>query len=340
MSERRCLVTGANGFLGLNLVEQLTRQNWRVSALCKPRTDVQYLRQFPVELIEGDICDAGVLAPAIPQNTEAVFHTAAVTSLWSKRRAIQQQVNVIGTHNVVRACLHRQVRKLVHTSTWNTYGLGHTAISEATQQTGGLSAVGYVQTKYLAEEEVRAGVEEGLDAVIINPCHIIGRYDTHNWGRMFKMVAQGRLPGITPVRGSFCHAEAVAVAELAAVDRGQQGQNYLLPGVEASFAEVIAIIAELVERPAPRRQIPVSVFRAITRAKAAFGFLTGKEPDLTPDALTLMLNEPRIESAKAERELGYRRAPLRTMLEDSYQWLAEQHLLAASNFHRERLPSS
>ena len=130
-----------------------------------------------------------------------------------------------------------------------------------------------------------------------------------------------------------------AMAELAAVDHGQQGQNYLLPGVEASFAEVIAIIAELVERPAPRRQIPVSVFRAITRAKAAFGFLTGKEPDLTPDALTLMLNEPRIESDKAERELGYRQAPLRTMLEDSYQWLVRQHLLAAINSVRERLPS-
>jgi dihydroflavonol-4-reductase len=61
MSERRCLVTGANGFLGLNLVKQLTKQNWRVTALCKPRTDVQYLRQFPVDLIEGDICDAAVL---------------------------------------------------------------------------------------------------------------------------------------------------------------------------------------------------------------------------------------------------------------------------------------
>jgi nucleoside-diphosphate-sugar epimerase len=328
MPERHCLVTGANGFLGLNLVEQLTKENWRVTALCKPGTDFQYLWQFPVHLIEGDICDAAFVASSIPQKAEAVFHTAAITSLWSRQRGIQEQVNVAGTRNIVRACLHREVRKLVHTSTWNTYGLGHAAISEATQQTGGRSAISYVRTKYLAEEEVRRGVEQGLDAVIINPCHIIGRYDTHNWGRMFKMVAQGRLPGIPPVRGSFCHAEAVALAQLAAVDCGRQGQNYLLPGVEASFAEVIAIIAELVERPAPQWQIPVSAFRAIAHAKTIYAFLSGKEPDLTPDALTLMLNEPRIETDKAEHELGYRQAPLQTMLEDSYQWLAARRLLA------------
>lgn len=328
MLEHHCLVTGANGFLGMNLVEQLTKARRRVIALCQPGTDFRCLGRFPVDLIECDIRDAASVASAIPQKLKAVFHTAAITSLWSRQRAVQREVNVAGTRHVVHACLQREVRKLIHTSTWNTYGLGHRAISEATQQSGGLSAISYVQTKYLAEEEVRRGVEQGLDAVIINPCHIMGRYDTHNWGRMFKMVAQGRLPGIPPVRGSFCHAEAVALAQLVAADRGRQGENYLLPGVEASFAEVVAIIAELVRRPPPRWQVPVSAFRAIVYTKTALALLTGKEPDLTPDALALMLNEPRIQTDKAERELGYRRVPLRTMLEDSHQWLAGEGLLA------------
>ncbi len=142
------------------------------------------------------------------------------------------------------------------------------------------------------------------------------------------MVAQGRLPAVRPLRGSFCHAEAVALAHLAAVDRGRRGHNYLLPGVEASFAEVTAIIAELVGTPPPRRQISIGVFRAIAHANAMLGYLTGKEPDLTPDALTLMVNEPRIETDKAGRELGYRPVPLRTMLEDTYRWLVGRHLLA------------
>lgn len=327
MAEPCCLVTGANGFLGLNLVEQLVQHGWRVFALCQPGTDIRYLRQFPVELVEGDICDAGRLTAAIPRRTDAVFHTAASTSLWSKHRAVQEKVNVAGTHNVVGACRDRGVRKLIHTSTWNTYGLGHPAISEETEQTGGLSTISYVRTKYLAEEEVRRGVAQGLDAVIVNPCHIMGRYDTRNWGRMFRMVAQSRLPGIPPLRGSFCHGEAVAQAQLAAVDHGKRGQNYLLPGVEASFTEVIAIIAELVGKPVPHRQIPVRAFKAIAYAKTAFSFLTGKEPEVTPDGVELMLNEPRIETDKAERELGYRRVPLREMLADTHQWLSAKGLL-------------
>ena len=102
----------------------------------------------------------------------------------------------------------------------------------------------------------------------------------------------------------------------------------MLPGVEASFAEVVATIGELVRRTPPRWQVPVSAFRAIVYVKAALALLTGKEPDLTPDALALMLNEPRIQTDKAERELGYRRVPLRTMLEDTHQWLAGEGLLA------------
>jgi nucleoside-diphosphate-sugar epimerase len=115
MPEHHCLVTGANGFLGMNLVEQLTKARWRVIALCQPGTDFQYLRRFPVDLVECDIRDAASVVSAVPEKVEAVFHTAAVTSLWSRRRAVQREVNVAGTRNVVRACLDREVDKLIHT---------------------------------------------------------------------------------------------------------------------------------------------------------------------------------------------------------------------------------
>src|SRR5207244_2429844 len=100
----------------------------------------------------------------------------------------------------------------------------------------------YMHTKALAEEEVRAGIGRGLDAVFLNPANIIGPYDRHNWARLILLAAAGKLPTIPPGRGSFCHATEVARAHLAAAERGRTGENYILAGADASFADVFRTI--------------------------------------------------------------------------------------------------
>ena len=321
-------ITGANGFLGLNLIEQFTAAGWRIVGLCEPRSERRHIDRLGVEVVEGNILDLNSLHAVMPAGADAVVHTAASTSIWSRNNDMQTKVNVLGTRNVCRACRDKGVKRMVHTSTWNTYGLEHREITETTPQTGGGSWINYVRTKFLAEEEVRSAIRQGLNAIILNPSHIVGRYDTRNWARMFRMVHEGTLPGIPRTRGSFCHAEAVAKAHLAATERGKTGENYLLPGVEASFAEVIAIIAELLGKPPPKREVPMSVLKMSARIKAGVGALTGRVPDLTPEGVALMMNEPHMASTKAARELGYTIVPLRTMFEDSYRWLKAEGLLS------------
>ncbi|WP_270936851.1 NAD-dependent epimerase/dehydratase family protein [Falsiroseomonas oryzae] len=323
----RALVTGANGFLGLNLVEQLCAADWQVDALVQPGTDTALLGRFPVQVVTASITDAGSLSAAIRPRLDTLFHLAASTSVWRRRNAEQVQVNVEGTRNVARAALIAGARRLVATSTWNTYGLGRAEISEASDQRGGASGIGYVRTKYLAEEELRAAGRNGLDVVILNPGHMIGRYDTRNWGRIIRMVDTGTLPGVPRLRGSFCHGAAVAAAHIAAAERGRPGCNYLLPGVEASFAEIIGRVAELLGRPVPTRTIPTWLLMLMARAKVLRAAITGQEPDLTPDGVALMANDPRITSDRAHRELGYDPVPLGEMLEDACFWLRDQGLL-------------
>ena len=320
-------ITGANGFLGLNIVEQACKNDYRVTGLVEPGADRKYLDRFSVEVVEGDVCDLNALRAAVPRSADAVIHTAASTSVWSRNNERQTRVNVDGTRILCQACLEAGVKRVVHTSTWNTYGLGHKEISEATPQTGGLSWINYVRSKFLAEEEVRACAARGLSAVILNPCHIIGRYDTRNWARMFGMIRREAVPGIPRTYGSFCNAEAVAQAHLAAIEHGHPGENYLLPGIVATFAEVLSVIAELVGKPKPTREVPMQLVRLVSHLKVAIAALTGREPELTPEGVSLMSNEPRISSTKAQRDLGYRVVPLRIMLEDSYRWLAAEGFL-------------
>lgn len=328
---KTAFVTGGTGFLGLNLVEQLCRQGWRVTALHRASSDLSVIGRFPVELAEGDILDPGSLAAAVPRGVDAVFHLAADVSVWSRHDARQTRINVEGTRNVCAAALAAGAGRLVHTSTWNVYGLWQGVITEDSPKLGDRSPVNYDRTKHQAEVEVRRAIEQGLDAVIVNPCHILGRYDSHGWARLMRDLPNLWLPGTPPGSGSFCHAEQVAKAQIAAIEAGQTARNYLLPGADASFLEVFRTIGEVTGWSVPRRALPAFAFRLAGHFGAAWGRVTGREPEITPEAAAMVVAEARVVAESAVRDLGYRVVPLRAMIEDSYRWLVAEGLIAGED---------
>lgn len=328
MSERRAFVTGGTGFVGLHLIEQLTAEGWRVTALHRRTSDLTGLSHYPVEWVEGDLTDPGSLRAAIPRTVDAVFHVAADTSVWARHDDRQRRINVDGTRNLVEAALAAGVRRLVHTSTWSVYGLGQGEISEASPQLGARSWINYDRTKLLAEEAVRAGIARGLDAVIINPSHVLGRYDRRSWARLIIAAHQRWLPGVPPGAGTFCHAEAVARAEIAAACRGRTGQNYLMSGADASFVEVFRVINQVTGARVPLRPLPALLFQLGARIETTLATVTGREPEATPEGVAMACARARVVSDLAERELGYRPSPLPAMIADSWRWLCAAGLVA------------
>ena len=331
MSSNTAFVTGGTGFVGLNLIEQLSAQRWQIVALHRPASDLSLIKRFPVQLVEGDILNPASLKEAIPPNVDAVFHAAADISMWSGNNARQTRVNVEGTRNLVEAALAARAKRFVHTSTWNTYGLQQGDISEESPQLSGQSWINYDRTKCLAEEEVRSGLTRGLDAVIVNPCHIFGRYDRHGWARLIIDLYTRWMPGAPPGAGTFCHAEQVANAHIAAAERGSTGENYLLNGVDTSLVEVFRTVGEVTGRKVADRSLPAWLLRSAARASAGVAAITGKEPQITPEGVEMVIARARVVSNRAENELGYRVVPLRTMIEDCFTWLREQGLIGDEN---------
>jgi dihydroflavonol-4-reductase len=330
MAGRSAFVTGGTGFLGLNLIEQLIAQDWQVTALHRPASDIRLLDKFPVRRVEGDILDPESLRRAMPQGVDAVFHVAADISMWSGHNTRQTRINVDGTRHVVEAALKAGAKRLVHTSTWNTYGLWQRAIREELPQLGGRSRANYDRTKLLAEDEVRAGIARGLDPVIVNPSHIMGRYDRRGWAQLIMMAHERWMPGVPPGAGTFCHGEAVAKAHIAAAERGRRGANYLMSGADATFLELFAVINEVSGSRVPLRPLPTALFRVPARLAAAWAAISGEEPPMTPEGVEVAIARARVVSRRAEEELGYRPAPLRTVVEDSWRWLLAEGLLKAA----------
>src|SRR5262249_40073532 len=90
---RTAFVTGATGFLGLNLARQLGEAGWEVVALPRPQSDLKYLQRFPVRRAVAALEDPAALERAMPAGVDVVFHTAADVSYWSGHRARQTRTN-------------------------------------------------------------------------------------------------------------------------------------------------------------------------------------------------------------------------------------------------------
>ena len=325
----RAFVTGASGFVGMNLVRQLVEQDWDVTALVRHNSPLEDIQDLDLELCEGDLADAQSVQSAMPGPVDCVFHVAASTNVWSKNNEIQTRVNVEGTRNVVEAAIRADAGRMIHTSSFVVWGFSESLLTEDSPRFENTDWINYVRSKHSAEQVVKDAVSDGqLDAVIVNPAHILGPGDRHNWSRMIRLVNENDLPGVPPGGGAFSDVREVARAHIQAYHRGRKGHNYLLGGEDTRFLEVVQMTGDILGRKVPASALPAWLFKVIARMYLMRAAITGKEPDVTPESAAMITRHIKCDSSKAVDELDYRFTPVRQLLEDTCHWMREKGMLA------------
>lgn len=320
---RTAFVTGATGFVGINLVRELCARGWQVRALRRAEADVSPLAGVDIEWVDGDVRDRAAVFRAMPAAPDAVFHVAASTNMWRLRDEEQYAVNVVGTGNVVDAALWRQARRFVHTSSVAAFGPRDGDVLREDQPSRAADHwVSYFRTKWLAERQVEDGVRRGLDAVILNPGNILGPYELRNWSRFLRLVASGGLLGMLPGAAPWSHVRSIVDMHLAAFERGRTGHRYLLGAVTASYAEVAAELHRLVGGKRPPRAAPPWLLALTSRVAELLSFVTRRSPQITPASAHLTSIRYACDCAKAVAELGYQEATLGEMVRDTHAWMA------------------
>ena len=194
MTGKTAFVTGASGFIGVNLVKQLGEAGWSVIAMHRETSDLTYLRQFPATRVVGDIGDREFLEGAIPEGVDAVFHVAGNVSFDSAGDEAQTHANVLGTRAVVEVAKAKNVGRFIHTSTGAVFGLHDgVPIDETAPSNADEIGVNYCSTKKAAEDIVLAAAAGGLDAVCVNPGSVVGPYDRVIWGPFVQAIASGAM---------------------------------------------------------------------------------------------------------------------------------------------------
>lgn len=331
MPERlKILVTGATGFVGSNLVRRLVAEGATVRILHRPSSNLQLLSGLPLECMAGDVTDRDSVRQAV-EGVDVVYHVAGAVSFWRGDRARLVAVNIWGTRHVVQAAIQHRVRRLVYTS--SVAAIGYRGDGQPADETTPYNwtplAIPYMETKRAGELEVLAGVQQGLDAVIVNPAVIFGPRDTtFHSGRMIQFIQQGKLPGYPRARMTVCDIDDVVEGHVLAMERGRSGHRYILGGETLSFREIFRTIAQVVGVRFPDREIPTPLYFLVALGYELSGFLRNRRPPMTRDLIAAMRRQScGYSSEKAERELGYRITPFRQTIEKAYRWYKENGYL-------------
>lgn len=320
-------VTGATGFLGRHLVDVLTEEGWQIHILVRDRKAAENLFGDRVTYVEGRLTEPFAYAAQVPEGLDAFFHIAANTSTWAKEAAEQYLVNVEGTAALLQLATDKNVRRFIHVSSTSVYGIHKELVTEETEKLGASSWVSYVHTKTFAERKVKEATWRGTDAVIVNPTHIVGTYDSHNWARLIIRHAHGDLPGTPPGAGNFANARAVAEAVVAAFHKGRTGENYILGGPYATMHEFLALASAKLGLPEPKKPVPAFLLTLAANLMALGAIFTGKRPKVTREEAYFACETVDASSEKAVRELDYRIVPLDESVAECVDYLKSENLV-------------
>lgn len=323
----KCLVTGATGFLGTNLVHELVRQGWDVRA--SGRSDNQYLDGLNIEFAHGDITNKADV-DRIVAGCDIVFHVAADTSFWNRQYKKQWQINVEGSTNIAEACIKHGVKRLVHTSTIDVLGYnpnGGSFDEISGQYNFDNMDYNYGDSKHEADLRLQS-YKSQLDIVTIYPGFMIGPFDfTLQIGRVFFDLAKGTMPGSPNGGGSFCHVTEVAKAHIAAAIKGKSGEGYLCAGMPHSnmpFHEMFSLMAEAIDAKPPAMRIPRWALIAYGYGCELVSRFSNQAPEMNPGQARYLSCHQYGVSTKAINELNYQVPEVESCINDALAWYRDQ----------------
>lgn len=328
-----CFVTGANGFIGKNLVSFLADSGFRVHALVRTPAKAENLRSAAISVFQGDIMDKESIDSAM-QGCSLVFHLAALAKPFSRNPEEFDKINVEGTRNVLEIALKNRIKKVVYTS---TAGVFHSSSPGGTVgETNDIQVAyhtDYLRTKAKAEGLCREFVKKGLPVVIVNPTRVFGPGELttgNSFTRMIQLYIRGKwhiIPGNGKSIGNYVYIEDVVRGHFLALKSGIPGEKYILGGENLSFEQVFKKIDDEVGSSHFLLKLPLPVIKVIAWYLVLFARLGNMEPLITPAWITHYLEDRGLSIRKAEIGLDYTITPFAEAVRKTFNWLEQTNAI-------------
>ncbi len=316
-------VTGAGGHLGANVVRRLLADGRQVVAIDRAPGPALVGLDLDVRII--DVRDREALTE-LYRGMDAVIHLAAKISVAGDPDGSVWSTNVDGARSSAMAALHAGVDRYVHVSSIHALSapLAGSTIDETSPPSPRRSPA-YDRSKAEGERAVMAAVGQGLPAVVLRPTGIIGPHDYQpsRMGALLAGLRTGSLKAVTSGRFDWVDVRDVTDSVVSALDRGDHGDSFLLPGHYASFSELAELVVETTGSAARIREVPIGLLRPVGPLAT---LATRRRPGMpmpTTEAMKVIREAKPVSGELAAAVLLHRPRPLAETVADTIRWQAE-----------------
>lgn len=323
----RVLVTGGTGFLGREVLKQLSERGYEVRNLARRAA---YVPSLPnVEPFAGSVLEPDVVREAL-EGCQAVIHMAGKVSRDRRDTGELMRLHVDGTRIVLGQAAEAGIERVVYVSTSGTI-----AVSEDPQETLTEAAPypihlvrewPYYLSKIFAEQEaLRLFRDKGLPLICLNPTLLLGPGDEDGSSTEdVKRFLDGLLPAVPRGGMSFADVRDVAETVVVSLTRGRPGERYLLTSENLATEEFFKRLARMSGRPAPWIELPRRFTRWGAQLLSGLNKLTNTSLPVNDIDLEMGRHGWWADSKKARLELGFRPRDPNETLRDTVQYFQQK----------------
>lgn len=260
----KVLITGANSFLGTNVVLELVRRGYAVRALV--RSSNKTIEDAGIEIFKGNIANVDDVVEAA-RDCNFIVHIAAVTNQNLLKYDEYKEINIGGCKNVIEAAKQCNIKRIVYVSTANTMGYGtlDTPGNEECPMLSPFTKSMYAQSKYEGQKIMLwASQSSNFEVVIVNPTFMLGAHDSKpSSGKIILMGYKKRIQFIPCGGKNFIHVADAATGVCNALTMGQNGHAYLLSGANMSYKDFFSILGEVTNTKTIFIKLPPSLLKGV-----------------------------------------------------------------------------
>ena len=329
-------LTGGTGLVGAHILLKLTESGQKVKALKRKRSSLTVIKNIfshykktnllkSIEWIEGDLLDLFSLQEGI-KGCNTVIHCAAIVSFNPKDFKKVMKINVEGTANIVNICLENNIEKLAYISSIATLNDEKNQVrTEDSFWKESKSNSQYAKSKYLSEQEVWRGIEEGLNSIIVNPSVILGPGDwTKGSSQMFEKVWKG-LKFYSSGSTGYIDVLDVAKCVVKLLEKEIINERFILNAENINYRDIFDSIAENLNKPKPHIKVSPLIKEIAWRIEWLKSFITNKSPLITKETANTAMKNKSFSNEKIIKALDYKFIPIEESIKHYSQWFLEEY---------------
>lgn len=319
--------------MGSHVARVLAEQGAELRLLLRSESNPKNIQDLKADRVLGDLRDPGSIEKAM-SGCDTVFHVAADYRLWVRDPEEMYLANVEGTRALLEAARRNRVKRVIYTSSVAT--MGFTSSAQLTDEDSPVSLANmighYKRSKFLAEEVAVAAGKSGMDVVIVNPTTPVGEQDIKPTptGRIILDFLKRKFPAYVDTGLNLVDVTECARGHILAMEKGRRGERYILGGENLTLKQILDKLSAITGLPSPKIKVPYWVALATGVVdQVVTGYIRGREPRATIDAVRMGRKKMFVSSTKAECELGWKRVPVDAALQQAAIWFQSNGYVTA-----------